>query len=489
MVRPSRSPWGRPAPTVPRLPFVRKYNPYIDGTQTLTVGISSATGGNFEAKALTSTVSTSVVDDLDLTTVSLSGATTVMEGASGSYTLTLSSPAVTAVTVNLTYSGVAANGSDFTGVTTVTVPAGAVSVNFAIATIDDALFEGAESLSIAITSATGGNFESLGINGSASSVTTTITDNDSAPLVSSISNPTIVEGGELIYTVNLTNASTTATTFAYSLGGGSAAGTDYSTATFSNGVTLSGGVLTVPTGVTSFSVTVPTVQDLLNESTESVPLTIGGVTGTGSITDNDHPPIVTSGTATGVEDTNLVFQWSDFNVTDVDGNAGLAVKIATLPADGVLQYSTNGTTWTSVAANQMILKTEIDLGRLRFVPDANESGADIFGGVGTGNKQADYTSFGYQAYDGQSYSTSIGSMRIDITPTVDGPVVTASSPTGTEGQWITLPVGVALADSDGSEAITAVSLNGLPIGAMLTDGTHTFTATTGSTTARFPGGI
>ena len=44
-----------------------------------------------------------------------------------------------------------------------------------------------------------------------------------------------------------------------------------------NGVTLSAGVLTVPAGVTSFTVTLPTVDDTTIESSETVPLTVGGV--------------------------------------------------------------------------------------------------------------------------------------------------------------------------------------------------------------------
>jgi hypothetical protein len=85
--------------------------------------------------------------------------------------------------VNLTYSGTAANGTDFTGVATVTIPAGSSSANFNIATIDDALTEGAESFTITVASASGGNFENLIVSGTAGSVTTSITDNDTPPVI------------------------------------------------------------------------------------------------------------------------------------------------------------------------------------------------------------------------------------------------------------------------------------------------------------------
>ncbi|MDP3608563.1 MAG: Calx-beta domain-containing protein [Methylophilus sp.] len=69
------------------------------------------------------------------------------------------------------------------------------------------------------------------------------------------------------------------------------AGTDFNTAaTFSNGVTLSGGILTVPAGVTSFTVTYATLQDTLDEANETTALTVGGVTGVGTIVDDDPTP-------------------------------------------------------------------------------------------------------------------------------------------------------------------------------------------------------
>ncbi|MBC3809791.1 hypothetical protein H8K52_20915, partial [Undibacterium seohonense] len=83
-----------------------------------------------------------------------------------------------------------------------------------------------------------------------------------------------------------------ASTYAYNLGGGTAtAGADYnSTATFSNGVTLVGGSLIVPAGVSTFTVTVATINDAIVDSAspESLPLVIGGVTGNGGIIDDDQ---------------------------------------------------------------------------------------------------------------------------------------------------------------------------------------------------------
>ena len=52
-------------------------------------------------------------------------------------------------------------------------------------------------------------------------------------------------------------------------------------------MTLSGGNITIPAGVTSFTVTVPTTNDTIDESDETIDLTVGGVAATGTIEDND----------------------------------------------------------------------------------------------------------------------------------------------------------------------------------------------------------
>ncbi|MDP3311580.1 MAG: VCBS domain-containing protein, partial [Polaromonas sp.] len=173
---------------------VRADDAYAQGTDNLSVSISGTTGGNYEAVATTGTVANTVVDDTDTTTVTLTGSASVTEGGTATYTVSLTAPAqTTAVTVNLTYSGTATDGSDFTGVATVTIPAGSSTANFNIATIDDFLAEGNESLIVTITSATGGNFESLVVGGAAS-VTTNIVDNNRSP-VAVADTGTAVEAG------------------------------------------------------------------------------------------------------------------------------------------------------------------------------------------------------------------------------------------------------------------------------------------------------
>ncbi|OYT91108.1 MAG: hypothetical protein CFE43_14765, partial [Burkholderiales bacterium PBB3] len=116
--------------------------------------------------------------------------------------------------------------------------------------------------------------------------------------VATVSSPAAVtEGASLAYTVYLAlMTANAATTFALALGGGTASSSDYTaTPTFSNGVTYNSGtgLITVPASVVSFTVTVATANDNVIEggTAETLPLVVGGVTGTGSITDNDTPTV------------------------------------------------------------------------------------------------------------------------------------------------------------------------------------------------------
>ena len=161
---------------------------------------------------------------------------------------------------------------------------------------------------------------------------------------------------------------------------------------------------------------------------------------------NDAPTISsTSVPLSGTEDTAYVFSWAQFGIADVDTSNTLYVQISTLPADGKLQYY-NGTSWTDVTAGQNIAKSVVDSGYLRFVPDSNESGADVFGSTGTGNRLNDYASFTFKGYDGTTTSTATGTVTIDIKPVADDAKLTVGGVSVIDGSTIiaTAPSGDGL---------------------------------------------
>jgi gliding motility-associated-like protein len=108
-----------------------------------------------------------------------------------------------------------------------------------------------------------------------------------------LTNPSVIEGLNLVYTVTLSTATSAnrPQVFTLNTSGSAARGNDYSTSyTFSAGVVNNGdGTMTVPGGVSSFTVTVTTVDDLLIEPIENLILSVGSKSAVGLIRDNDVP--------------------------------------------------------------------------------------------------------------------------------------------------------------------------------------------------------
>ncbi|MEL4486109.1 Calx-beta domain-containing protein, partial [Shewanella algae] len=202
-------------------------------------------------------------------------------------TLSLSNgSAIVGTDTGLTYMVSFDGGTTYTAVTgnTVTVPAGATSFLVQVDTINDTIFEGDEDYSLNATA-----------NGTGDSGTGTITDNDSAPTVSSVTGDTVVEGNANTFTVSLSNPSATDTEVTLSLSNGSAiVGTDTGLTymvSFDGGTTytaVTGNTVTVPAGATSFLVQVDTINDTIFEGDEDYSLNATangtGDSGTGTIT-------------------------------------------------------------------------------------------------------------------------------------------------------------------------------------------------------------
>ncbi|HHV48937.1 MAG TPA: type I secretion C-terminal target domain-containing protein, partial [Rhodocyclaceae bacterium] len=115
-------------------------------------------------------------------------------------------------------------------------------------------------------------------------------------------------------------------------------GTDYDTPTFDKGVTYDATTqtITVPAGVGSFTVSYPTIDDTAIEGNETLILTVGGVSGTGTIIDNDFntPPTITDATAV-VSEEGLAHGLPDNNgVSDTTNQKQVVGKLAVADAQG-----------------------------------------------------------------------------------------------------------------------------------------------------------
>ncbi|WP_201603377.1 hypothetical protein, partial [Psychrobacter piscatorii] len=115
------------------------------------------------------------------------------------------------------------------------------------------------------------------------------------------------------------------------------AGSDFTNApTFSNEVIDNGdGTITVPAGVTGFTVSYPTSNDTILENNETTELTIDGVAGTGTIKDAlDAIPVVSIKTADGadtaiegVADDTIVFEIFQTGATDKDSTVTVKLDL------------------------------------------------------------------------------------------------------------------------------------------------------------------
>ncbi|WP_327786651.1 VCBS domain-containing protein, partial [Aeromonas caviae] len=249
------------------------------------------------------------------------------------------------------------------------------------------------------------------------------------PLVQGVSSESVTEGGNLLHKVTLSDATQEATEYDFAIrgsGNNPASNQDWGNAQFSNGVTYNSttGKITVPAGVTDFTVTIPTVNDRLVETNETLSVTIGGQSGTGTIVDNDRAPTAAGGHSAGAEDQPQVLTWAQFGASDDQDATDLGVKINTLPLNGTLEYLNAAGQWAAVQTGALISYAEVNAGHLRFVPGLNESSTHAANGNGAvvGNMKGDYASIGYQISDGANLSNG-SKLVIDVAAVADKPTV------------------------------------------------------------------
>ncbi|ELY2120642.1 tandem-95 repeat protein [Vibrio parahaemolyticus] len=261
---------------------------------------------------------------------------------------------------------------------------------------------------------------------------------ENGPAVQSITGVTVVEGDNVTFSVSLNNATDQTVKYQvdFSAEGSSTSSQDIdlSNATFTNGVKYLGGYLIVPAGVNGFDITIPSIDDQLVESTESLVIKVGDVSGVGYIDDNDVPPTVQSNEISGLEDEAIVITLEHLGVVDSEAS----VEFDTSALNGSLQVK-GSDGWEVVSSS--VLASDIENGLVRYVPAEHESGADVFDKDGVGNGLDTYEQIHFTVSDGNSSAS--GTLSIDIEPVADpvkidltfGPVT--SVPVTLGGSWST----------------------------------------------------
>ena len=177
---------------------------------------------------------------------------------------------------------------------------------------------------------------------------------------------------------------------------------------------------------------------------------------------NDSLPVV--------EDVAKLLTLGDFGTYSdaTDGAAATplaAVKITTLEADGSLEYDSTGAgAWGAVTLNQVITAADINAGRLRFVPDANENGSP-------------YTTIGFQVSDGTAFSAASYTLTVNVAAANDAPTSSNDSLPVVEDVAKLLTLGDFGTYSDATDGAAATPLAAVKITTLEADGSLEYDST------------
>ena len=284
--------------------------------------------------------------------LSINTASSVSEGGALSFTVTRSAELSHALTVNYSTSPGSAATSDYgTGSGTVSFSAGQTSKTFTIQSVEDSIYESAETLTVTLSNATKGAIITNRL------ATGTITNDDAAPTFS-INNVTVTEGSTLTFTISKSGLTAFNHNITYASANGTASTGDY---------TAVNNTYTFTTGQTSRTFTIATSPDTTYESNETILVNLSAATngatisdsqGVGTINNNDTAPSFwINDAATVVEGGTLSFTVTKIGSTQLSHNVSYATANFTATAgsdfpakSGSLTFASNQTTKTITVA-------------------------------------------------------------------------------------------------------------------------------------------
>ena len=275
-----------------------------ESDETFTLAIATLPAGVVSGTPASTTVTITDDDTAPTPTVRFAGASySAAEGAAASVTVRISPTRSSATAVGLTYADVEAEaGDDYTAApASVTIPANAGSHTFTVQTTDDSADETDETFTLAIATLPAGV-----ATGSPSSTTVTITDDDDPPPVPVVTiardASSVTEGTAAAFTVTASVAPVSALAVTVEVaegpGGDFVASGDEGTQT-----------VTIATGETSKTLSVPTQPDTNDEPGAQLTATVAAGSGytvgtaasaTVALADNDPTTVALSGTTSAI---------------------------------------------------------------------------------------------------------------------------------------------------------------------------------------------
>jgi len=248
----------------------------VEPIETVTLTLTGANRASVTVGTPNS-ASVNITDD-DTATVSIARVADGAEAttpAGGKFRVTQTKASSTATAVAYTVNGTATPGAgnDYAALSgTVTIPAGATTADIDVQVFNDNIVEGTETVIVALTGISSGNAD-ISLATANQTAAVSITDDDTA----TVSIARVNDGAETAaptngkFRVTQMKASSADTVLSYTVGGTATAGagSDYTP--------LSGSV-TIPAGTTTADIDVSVLNDDVVEATETVIVTLGGIT-------------------------------------------------------------------------------------------------------------------------------------------------------------------------------------------------------------------
>lgn len=302
---------------------------------------------------------------------------TLNEGNSGTssfiFTVALSSPSGLTTTVNFATSNDTANGADFQSTSgSLTFNPGQTSKTITVLVNGDGTFESNETFFVNLS----GNVNA-GINDGQG--VGTISNDDGVPSLG-ITDASVGEGGSVLFTVTLSNASAQTVSVNYATANGTtpssaSAGMDYSAGS---------GTLTFNPGETTKSFSVATVNDAIDELHETFEVNLSGAVnafvmdsqGIGTIIDNDPATSVSIGNASSLEGITGMTAFT-FTLT-LASPSGKIVTVYYTTADGTATIANNDYQSNSGFVRILAGQTSGTITVLVNGDSANEPNEDFF---------------------------------------------------------------------------------------------------------------
>ncbi|MBF7144109.1 MULTISPECIES: retention module-containing protein [Pseudomonas] len=221
---------------------------------------------------------------------------------------------------------------------------------------------------------------------------------------------------------------------------------------------LSGITFNAGTNVSGdYTLTVTGTSVEANGSTATTTGTIGV-----TVTPVADAPVIAAQTLTTNEDTSIALG-TVATYADNDGSERHVTVISGIPVGAVITDGSHSYT-SKVTGDGAVDVSTWNLSGIRITPPANASDPITLTVTGTSTEIAN-----------GSTATTSNTLTLNVTPVADAPTVAHQELTTPEDTPITLGAVAAYADNDGSETHTTV-ISGIPVGATLTDGTHSYTA-------------